>query len=493
MKPRGEGIKKAGGDDLAEARRLIPISADWVLKRIKEGKRIRLKNAKIDGDIDLCKLDLPIESSTGCKIVSSKIRIDHSEFRHDLIFFNCFFNLDVRFSSVIFNKVVMFDNSIFSEESRFSNATFNEHAGFCNVTFNKDVRFDNATFNTNAIFNNATFGGSANFNRANIALAQFDYANFRGNAIFNSATFDGYAGFVNTTFNKGVRFDSATFCFDTNFVETTFSEYAGFDETTFRGPNANFDRATFEKDTSFVNATFGMHAAFVNATFRGHTNFFGAAFRGDIRFIGTAFKKNAGFNGTKFEGDVLTFRDAKFTLARSQENACRRAKIILAKAGNREEEEYHFFREMEAKRKQKGIYDTSYSHPKTYQTLRAENLTVIWRLLWYDFIEHIFIQKMFGYGVHPKRLMISWAAIVLAFGMLYWYGKGLTGDQGGWDYFKVSFATAIAPGFIGAIINQGSEGYRLVPTYHFAAMVETIVGTFLWAGFIATFAKKYMR
>jgi hypothetical protein len=57
----------------------------------------------------------------------------------------------------------------------------------------------------------------------------------------------------------------------------------------------------------------------------------------------------------------------------------------------------------------------------------------------------------------------------------------------------VSFAIAIAPGYIAAIINPGSAGYRLVPAYQIVAMIETIVGTFLWAGFIATFAKKYMR
>ena len=39
----------------------IPISADWVLKRIQEGKKVRLKNAIIEGDLDLSKLNLPIQ------------------------------------------------------------------------------------------------------------------------------------------------------------------------------------------------------------------------------------------------------------------------------------------------------------------------------------------------------------------------------------------------------------------------------------------------
>lgn len=452
---------------MAEARRLIPISADWVLKRIQEGKRVRLKNAQIHGDIDLNKMDLPTKSSTGCRTVSSNIRIDHSEFRGALIFFNYFFSQDVVFFSVTFNKEVMFDNSIFSRESWFDTATFDEHAGFNNVIFNKDVRFDNATFNTNAWFNSATFDGYAGFNRANFGLAEFSNTNFRGYAIFNSATFDGYAGFISATFNKLAHFDSATFCFDANFVGATFSEYAWFDETAFKGPNANFDSATFGGNTSFVSATFSMHAAFVDTTFRGDANFFRAVFNGDVRFIRAAFKKNVGFHGNKFGGDILTFRDATFTRAQSQEEACRGAKNVMEKNGNREEAGYYFYREMDGKRKQKP---------------------------WYiRYPEYIFVQSIFGYGVHPFRLMYWWLLIVVAFAFIYSSGNGIDGIAEWYDYIKVSFAIAIAPGYIAAIINQGSEGYRLVPTYHLVAMIETIVGTFLWAGFIATFAKKYMR
>lgn len=61
------------------------------------------------------------------------------------------------------------------------------------------------------------------------------------------------------------------------------------------------------------------------------------------------------------------------------------------------------------------------------------------------------------------------------------------------DYLKISFATAIAPGYIASIINPGSTGYRLLPEYQGWAMIETLIGTFMWAGFIATFARKYMK
>jgi len=88
--------------------------------------------------------------------------------------------------------------------------------------------------------------------------------------------------------------------------------------------------------------------------------------------------------------------------------------------------------------------------------------------------------------------MISWIAIVLAFGILYLDERAIITTD--WvDNFRVSFATAIAPGFIAAIVTPRSGGYWLDPAYNWVAMVETILGTFFWAGFIATFAKKYMR
>jgi hypothetical protein len=49
------------------------------------------------------------------------------------------------------------------------------------------------------------------------------------------------------------------------------------------------------------------------------------------------------------------------------------------------------------------------------------------------------------------------------------------------DYMEGSFA----PGYIAVIIN--STVYT--QTYHKIAILETIIGTFLWAGFITTFAK----
>lgn len=53
-----------------------------------------------------------------------------------------------------------------------------------------------------------------------------------------------------------------------------------------------------------------------------------------------------------------------------------------------------------------------------------------------------------------------------------------------YDYLWFSIATAATPGY---------ALYRPIGWFKFIAGVEAILGTFMWAAFIATFARKYMR
>ena len=112
----------------------------------------------------------------------------------------------------------------------------------------------------------------------------------------------------------------------------------------------------------------------------------------------------------------------------------------------------------------------------------------------HDVLEWLFVQKIFGYGVYPVQLFIWWLIIVAMFASSYAYGHIINGATNLLDYFKVSFAISIAPGYIATIINPEGTGYSFnAPFYQAVAIAETVVGTFLWASFIATFAKKYMR
>lgn len=417
---------------------LKEISASDILDKIQKGEPVEYDCVRIIGDLDIGKLVLPAK------------HLELTELQRQM---------GLAEEAKIVGSAISITNSVVQGNFDFRNAAFSEHICFEGVKFKK----------------NCTFLGTA-----------FEGASFRGTtfsegAWFDCVTFGMDALFHRANFAKGSLFEGANFCKLAEFHETEISGYA------------DFKGATFDFFAEFSDATFGDDAVFQSATFKNSAAFVRANFNGNVSFSNATFKWIASFNGAKFKGEYLTFRDATFALSNSQEDACRIAKNILSKGGDRDEEDYHFYREMEAKRKQRGIYEVSLFPDESFQTLKAENFSIIWRLLWYNLIEYIFIQKMFGYGVHPKRLIFSWGAIVLAFGFIYWHGNGLIGPTDCLDYFKVSFATAIAPGFIAAIINPDGGGYRLVSTYQLVAMIETVVGTFLWAGFIATFAKKYMR
>jgi len=62
--------------------------------------------------------------------------------------------------------------------------------------------------------------------------------------------------------------------------------------------------------------------------------------------------------------------------------------------------------------------------------------------------------------------------------VILWFAKQI-------QYIYFSVVTAATPGYGGYHPNPGF--------YQGLASFEAIFGTFMWAGFIATFARKYMR
>jgi len=365
-------------DDSSGYNDLEEVSASEILAKIERIEPVEYDRIRIKGELDLSKLDLPMEQVARTefqikrlglpdeyKVVSSSIMIKNSTFDAKVNFSNCFFR-----------SRVSFNNTTFSGNADFKGAIFNE-----GDTFGDDSDFMEATFSGNADFRGTIFNG----------YPVFWYANFSGNA---------------------------------DFMEATFSE-------------VGFEGSTFSEGALFLGATF----------------------RGDADFSDATFMRDALFNEAKFEGEVLTFKDATFADARSQERACRRAKNELEKNGNREEAGYHFYREMEGKRKQKP---------------------------WYiRYPEFVFIQLIFGYGVHPFRLIAWWFFFVGIFAGIYWKWNGVIGALQPLDYIWFSITVAVTPGF---------AGYKPTPgLFQVGAGLEAIFGTFMWAAFIATFARKYMR
>lgn len=293
-------------------------------------------------------------------------------------------------------------------------------------------------------------------------IVDFSGSEFDGHASFQGSKFkDGY--FSESQFNEEALFDGSNFGF-ADFNGSKFNEIAEFQLSQFRGW-LDFSGAEFTERVDFLRSQFKGRADFRGSKFRGLVSLNKSQFSDDAFFSNCEFSKGIDISGAQFKGDVLTFKHSRFNNPTSQEIACRRAKNTMEKAGDREETGYHFYREMEAKRKQKPWY-TRYP-------------------------EYLFIQLIFGYGVRPFRLWACWLIFAGFFAIIYWLGHGIDTDASQLkakitliDYIWFSIATAITPGY---------AGYKPTTEFKLVAGLEAILGTFMWAAFIATFARKYMR
>jgi hypothetical protein len=445
------------------------IDASEILAKIEKGGDVEYDNVIIKGNLDISGHKLPEEN--GKPIINSKISIKNSRFDGFVNFASTIFKNNIRFSGTIFDGIdrndisaTDFRSASFNGDANFERASFSRSnvksashtscpgtANFERATFSKRANFIGATFGGYANFSNASFSGGANFERATFSKrANFIGATFGGYANFSNATFSGDTNIFNSaTFSRIANFRSASFSGDANFSNATFSGGANFESATFSGV-VNFSNASFSGDANiFIRATFGRIANFSNATFfRRVANFSSASFSGDANFESAVFGEN-----------FVSFRDTKFRSAKQQEPVCRGAKVILEKIGDRDEAGHNFYKEMEAKRRQKSWY---------------------WR-----YPEYFFIQLMFGYGVHPFRLMGFWLLMVSLFALIFGWLEVI--KEGNWQaYTWFSISTAVTPGYAGYKFDPGSK-------YQIIAGIEAILGTFMWAAFIATFARKFMR
>ena len=257
-------------------------------------------------------------------------------------------------------------------------------------------------------------------------------------------TIGGDFSFLGATIEGTVMFTSITIEGDLCFDEATINGHAGFSGIRIKG-NARFERAIIDGYAGFNGITIERNAWFTKATIGGRAAFVEATINNKVDFSHSNIS-------------YLTFENAKFNTASGQENACRAAKITQERAGDRALADYHFYREMEAKRKQK--------HP----IIRVLELPV---------------QYIFGYGVHPWRVIATWLLTAFSLAFVYWLGNGVEAADSLVENIYFSVVTAATPGYGGYHPNPGF--------YQGLASFEAIFGTFMWAAFIATFARKYMR
>lgn len=414
-------------EDFENETGLREVPASEILAKIQKGEPVEYEDVIVKDYLDISKLNLPKD---GNKFrISSRIAITNSRIL-DLV--------------------------------EFKNTVFQENVDFFGTKFGGDNEFFGS-----ASFFNSQFDGLASF-----GFAKFeDAVNFRGSkfkwgADFTYCEFKGPVDFCGSQFDANVTFISSRFFPDADFSDSRFKS-AFFGGCNFNG--VNFEKAVFVDDVDFKGSEFSRGTDFRRVQFNGKVD----------------------LNDSTLIGNVLTFEDAKFNEPRSQENACRIAKNVLAKAGNRDEEEYHFYREMEAKRIQKGIRGNS-GLGLGYLLLKTDTWSFR-KFFFHDALEFLFVQKIFGYGIHPYWLFGWWLGFVASFVIIYWIGGavGIPGIDGTInqssnlaDYVWFSIATAATPGY---------ALYKPLGDFKIVAGIEAILGTFMWAAFITTFVRKFSR
>lgn len=421
------------------------IHSSEILNKIEKGEPIEYNQVIIVGDIDIRNLELP---KTSLKRTGPQLGMNLPE------------------KMKVVGSQINLTNSTFLGNVNFDNSFFDNKVNFQGCTFKKDVSFRGAAFLANAYFNRVTFYGP-----------ELDGIDFSGTVFNNNVFFENSKFLEEVNFSGSmthyIKFRKTKFSKDTYFLLTTFNGLVDFEEAAFLGKTNHFSSASFRDSALFTIAKF----------------------MGIVTFDYAEFRNEVWFTGTEFGGEFLSFEGSLFKDLYSQEHACRKAKIVMGKAGEKGAEEYHFHREMEAIRKQKGFLfskDTCYEINEA-QSLKSENLDIIRRIILYDILEFTFIQKIFGYGVHPFWLFAWWLTFVSAFTIIYFISGavGIPGINGEinqssnlTDYLWFSIATSATPGY---------ALYKPLGDFKLVAGFEAILGTFMWGAFITTFSRKFSK
>lgn len=379
---------------------------------------------------------------------------------------------DIRLQGADIKGRVIFSHAIIEVNADFSDATI-RYAYFIGTTFHGIVNFRRAKI-MEANFSNANLKydatSSDNFDETLEADASSSYD------IMDAFMDESQAGFSYAIMDESHFNFTDTIIHSAQFDGITTNGFVNFSGAKIRG-YANFSHSNLKCGIEFRSAIIEYDANFDGSNLEGHSSFQGAIIRGNAEFEGTSINV-ADFKGAIIEGNAnfidsiinscdiemsdikgrLLLKGSKFKLLQNEEVAYRKAKRIYESLGDKKAADEHYYLEMITHRKQKPYY---YRYPE------------------------LLVQYCFGYGVYPIRIIGTAIAIAIIFAIIFWRGSALQGADTFPAYLYFSFKNALA---------LGSSDYLLISgKYQILATLEVTLGTFLWAAFIATFARKYMR
>ena len=155
---------------------LLMIKAEEIMEKIEEGRPVEYENIIIFGDLDLHRLDLPLDKHKR-KIINSIIKIEYSVIKGDVFFDHSSFSHLVDFDGTVFDKSANFSDSQFQEDAGFSDSQFQGEANFSKAHFGIDANFSRAKFN-DADFGRARFDKNFSLTNAKIYTLRLSDAFF---------------------------------------------------------------------------------------------------------------------------------------------------------------------------------------------------------------------------------------------------------------------------------------------------------------------------
>ncbi len=559
-------ISAVDGRDLATSNiyNLKEVHAKEIIDKMGNEESVDYDGFTIIGDLDLSVLDLNAIKTTDQaresypKFVKSPVNITNSDFLGQVKFENIVFSEPANFEGTTFHQNVSFNGSCFEKDAGFFRTEFNSPSFFKEVNFDACTDFHRAQFLENADFGHAQFGGDAEFYKvtfhndvsflggqfdrdARFGQAQFNKtffndvrfingvslmgAKFYGNATFHDVQFSKEANFEKTEFFKEADFRNAWFEDYARFVRAQFGGVVGISNAKFDGEanfrnskftrKARFNKNIFDKETIFINCWFDESAEFEDNIFARDADFSGAQFRGDAEFLDDYFSRDAYFVDAQFKGKAkfqkddfkadLFFWNASFEKKKLYLNKTKFDRMIVRWTDINESIIFidatylsliNDFKELGR------IGDANDCYYEYREIKRKDAFGWTWA---FETLQSI----VCGYGVRPLRIVVWVGALIVLFGGIFFWCKGLEVPDAPSIRETISGGKARIADIISKISNsysfqclyfsttvfiaaKSSEDFKPVGGCRYWVVLERILGWFFFGLFVATMTRTFL-
>ena len=247
------------------------IKAEKIIKWLKSGKNVVLKNKTIVGSLDF----------TNAYAVNKNIQVSSAYVNTELNFINCVFQDSV---------------SAFSTDKDGLNfvTIFERNVCFLNCEFAKGVNFKQSDFRGRANFDQCQFRGAVSF----------DGTNFRTGTSFCSSNFHGEVSFVSSVFNGRTNFLKTFFRESLVCQFTRFNDYTMFADSYFYG-YTEFSKIHAPCSVDFTNSKFLGRSLFTKSVYIGGLKINKCEFKKGLSIIYNLFVRNLEMFKAQLDGAIL--------------------------------------------------------------------------------------------------------------------------------------------------------------------------------------------